>query len=290
MSYTPVGYLGDVTSGLAAGEINGIALLLADLRTLAARGHEFMQPGFRFSRSHFESMMTEYRPRSGETGDEAAERIGRRIISGEDIQTMIAGTVGAIAAALVRATGISRLQTATAEERATNHALQASIVDPARFMWDMLSETLRNMEARRDVATSGLGIAPIPIGIVVAVAVVGAIMGVTALASATYLADAFFRVQFASREAERICNRRGGCTATEEANIRRQLQLGPFDGAFQEFGRQAGEGLGTAIAVVGIGGAVVLGGVLWYFGLGGKQWIQEQASSRRQPYHRRLSV
>jgi hypothetical protein len=106
------------------------------------------------------------------------------------------------------------------------------------------------------------------------------ILGTAAIAAGTYLADAFFRAQHASREAERICNRRGGCTPEQEAAIRRTLQLGPFDRAFEEFGRAAGGGLGTAFAVVGIGGATVGAGLLWYYVLGGREWIAGRMASR----------
>jgi len=283
----PVGYLGQAAAtGSQAGEINGIGLLLIDLRATAARGHEFMQPGFKFKRSRFESIMSDFRPREGEDQDETTARVSQRYreMSGDDIQTLIAGTVGVIAEAVVRATAVSQLTVTSEGERATNHALQASIIDPARLMWDMLSQMLRNMEARRAQGTSGLG-EPISVSVVIAIAVVGAILGLAAIAAGTYLADSFFRVQYASREAERICNRRGGCTAEQEAAIRRQLQLGPFDDAFKEFAREAGEGLGTAITAVSIGGAVVLGGAVWYYALGGREWIQRvarRAAERRQ--------
>lgn len=280
LAHRPVGYLGQV-EGSAAGEINGVALLLADLRDVATRGGEFMQPGFSFSRARFEAMMSAFRTREGETESAAVERVRRRYseMSGEEIQLLIAGTVGAIGQAVVRATAVSRLRVVTEAERAQNHALQASIVDPARFMWDMLSQMLRNMEARR-AQNSAAGLGAIPVAVVVAAAVVGAVLGIAAITAGTYLADSFFRAQYASREAERICNRAGGCTAEQEASIRRTLQLGPFDTAFREFGAAAGEGLGTTIVVLGVGGAVVVGGALWYYALGGRQWLQDKARQR----------
>lgn len=281
----PVGFLGQASTTSQAGEINGVGLLLLDLCDAAARGHEFMQPGFKFKRLRYESMMNDFRPREGEDAEETTARVAQRYrqMSGEDIQTLIAGTIGVIAEAVTRARAVAQLPVASDSERASNHALQASVIDPARRMWDMLSQMLRNMEARRPSGTSGLG--ALPVAAIVAIAVVGAILGVAAIAAGTYLADSFFRVQVASREAERICNRRGGCTAEQEAAIRRQLQLGPFDDAFKEFAREAGEGLGTALTVVGIGGAVVVTGAVWYYALGGREWIRkvaQRAAERRQ--------
>lgn len=279
MTHRPLGYLGQVSESSEAGEINGIGLLLIDLRDVAARGREFMSPDFRFSRSQYESMLNEFRPREGEDEDETVERVSKRYsqMTGEEVQTLIAGTVGAIGESVVRATALSRLRVTNAAERARNHALQASIIDPARLMWDQLSQMIRNMEARRS-ATSGLGI--IPIAMLVAVAVVGAVLGVAAIVAGTYLADAFHRSRTAAREAEKICEENGGCSPEQYAAIRHQLQLGPFDEAFKEFGRSAGSGLGVTIAVVGIGGAAVVGGAFWYYLLGGREWIQKRRASR----------
>lgn len=280
LAHQPVGYLGQVSEGSSAGPINGVQLLLADLRDVAARGREFMQPGFSFSLRRYESMMSTFKPREGEDEDETVERVRQRFstMTSEEVQTLIAGTVGSIGEAVVRATAISQVKVSTDEQRAKNHAMQATIIDPARLMWDMLSQMLRNMEAQQSRATSGLGIAPV---IAIALIAAGAVLGVAAIAAGTYLADAYYRTQYASQSAQSICRRAGGCTPEQETNIRRQLQLGPFDGAFQEFGRAAGSGLSTTIAVVGIGaGALVLGAV-WYYGFDGKEWLQEKMAERR---------
>lgn len=280
LAHRPVGFLGQADGRTEAGEINGVQLLLVDVNQMAIRAREFMPEGFRFSKSSYETMMREFTRREGEDEDEAIERIQKRYssMSGEDVQTLIAGTVGAVADAVVRATAISKLRVADAQERARNHAVQASIIDPARLMWAQLSQMLRNMEARRTQATSGLGV--LPVVVMVALVIGGTILTVAVIAAGTYLADGWHRLSQATREAQRLCEDNGGCSPEQYAAIRSQLAKGPLDAAMEAFGEGAGAGAGVAIAVAGIGGAALLAGALWYYALGGREWIAKKRSAR----------
>ena len=280
LSRKPIGFLGKDEDLSAAGPINGVGLLLRDLRDIAERGSSFMQPDFEFSMRRFKAMMETFRSREGEDQDETVERVRQRYaeMSGEEIQTLVAGVIGSIAEGVVRATAVSSLKVSTPSERATNHALQATIIDPARLQWNMLSQMISNMEARRDRGTSGLGVAPL---VVAALVVGGAILGTAGIIAGTFLADSWTRMNVAAGAARDICHRGGGCTPEQEAHIRQQLQLGPFDEAFRAAGESAGAGLGTAITIVGVGGAALVAGAIWYYAFDGREWIQEKFAERR---------
>lgn len=278
MSYA-LGYYGLGDNGAsAAGPIGAIALLRTDLERVAADATRFLQPDFRFSKSEFERLMRLFRRREGEDQATTNERVSQSVreLSGDEVQQLIAGTVGTIGAALIRAEAVSELTVTTAEQRAANHALQASLTGPARLMWDSLSEMLRTMQPRRS-STAGLG--ALPVAVVVALVVAGAVVVVAAIAAGTYLADGFYRLHHATAEAQRVCSAQGGCTPEQYARIRGQLRVGPFDAALSEFAGAVGEGLGDTIMYIGIGAAVLGLGALFWFG-GGKDWVMRKAEER----------
>jgi len=277
MSYA-LGYLGTNGSS-AAGPIGAVALLRGDLERVAAEATRFLQPGFRFQKSEFIRLMNAFRRRDGESQPETSARVAQSVreLSGDEVQQLIAGTVGAIGEAIVRATAIAELPADGPEARAANHQKQASVTGPARLMWDSLNEMLRTMRPRSSAA-AGLG-TPVHVGIVVALVIAGAIVVVAAIAAGTYLADGYFRLQHATAEAEQVCRRNGGCTPEQYARIRSELRVGPFDAALAEFGRAAGEGIGTTVMAIGIGAAVLGAGALFWFG-GGKDWMMRKLAKK----------
>jgi len=275
MSYA-LGYLGTNGSS-AAGPIGAVALLRTDLERVAVEATRFLQPGFRFQKSEFIRLMNAFRRRDGESQSETNARVAQSVreLSGDEVQQLIAGTVGAIGKAVVRATVIAELPADGPEARAANHQKQASVTGPARLMWDSLNEMVRTMQPRT-TAASGLGLAPV---VVAALVVAGAIVVVAAIAAGTYLADGYFRLQHATAEAERVCRQNGGCTPEQYARVRSELRVGPFDAALAEFGRAAGEGIGTTVMAIGIGAAVLGAGALFWFG-GGKDWMMKKLAQR----------
>lgn len=270
-----VGMAGATFARQAAGEINGISLLAADLRALSVRASAFLPAGFQLSSSKYDAIVETFRRRAGETDAQAADRVSARYsrMTGDEVLTLVAGTIGVVGDAVVRAKAIARLTVTSEDSRADSHRLQASIIEPARLMWQMLEEMLSNMESRQ-LAASGLGVIPVPV--IVALIAAGAVLLTAAIVAGVYYADARFRVAEANRAARSICDRRGGCTAAEEARIRHELQLGPFDQMMDQVGANVGRGIGTAALILGVGGATLAAGAAWYYWFGGKKWISSR--------------
>jgi len=263
MSYGRRHGLGNVVES-PAGEINGVALLGADVSDLARRAAQLMG-GVQFNRRAYERMQLEATARPGESPGDALERVSQRFerMSGDEVKQFIAGTVGQVASAVVRAKQLAELSVVTTAERNANHERQALVIEPARAMWQAASEVLRNMQAvQQQSAQSGLGIVIAPV-VLVALVIAGAVLGATAIAALTYWADAGRRLEYASAEADRICSDAGGCNPEQAAAIRQRLQLGPWDSAAAAFGESAGRGLTVGLAV---GGSVAFVAVIGYLG------------------------
>lgn len=251
--------LGDVSPS-AAGEINGVALLGADVTELARRATEIMG-GVRFDRNAYEAMQIAAAARPGESASDQLARVQARFsrMNPEEIKQFVAGTVGQVASAVVRARQLAAVPVDSVAARDANHQLQATVIDPARAMWQAASEVLRGMQVVQHQGQAGLGLWPIPV--LVAIVVAGAVLGASAIAALTYWADAGRRLEYASVEADRICRDAGGCSPEQAAAIRRQLQLGPWDTAAEAFGKSAGRGLTIGLAV---GGTVAVVGLIGY--------------------------
>lgn len=265
MSYRGARYpsLGDVSPS-AAGEINGVALLGADVTALARRATEIMG-GVRFDRSAYEAMQIAISARPGESASDQLERVQQRFarMNPNEIRQFVAGTVGQVASAVVRARQLAAVPVDSVAARDANHQLQASVIEPARAMWQAASEVLRGMQTvQQHQGQAGLGLWPIPV--IIAIVVAGAVLGASAIAALTYWADAGRRLEYASVEADRICRDAGGCSPEQATAIRRQLQLGPWDTAAEAFGQAAGRGLTIGLAVGGTVAAVGLIGYIAY--------------------------
>lgn len=280
MSYTRH-YLGDASGLSPAGEIGGVALLLHDIRELGSRANSFIKPGFSYSQSRFDSMMAEFRKRPGESDSAAGARVRARYaqLSGDQVVTLVIGTTKEIASAIVVAKGLAAVRV-NAAGRALNHARQSSVIEPARQTWQGLSELVSNMEANRAAApaASGLG-EPISVGAIIAIAVVGVIVSLSVVAGLVYVADMVYRTRHATDEARRLCRDAGGCTPQEQANIAATLRTGPMDAFLRGAGEAAGKALSEAaigVAIAGGSAVVIGGGLLWYFKLGGDDWIRRK--------------
>jgi hypothetical protein len=251
---------------MPAGEINGVQTLLVDIQSLAQRANEFLTPGFRFNRSMFDRILAKFRPRSGETNDQAARRIAaaQQVMSAEEVRQLIAGTVGAIGAVIVSGKLLAQQSVRSEQERAANHAMQSSMIDPARLMWTSLDEAINNMQQRRAQGTGGLGNPLVIVAIIGVAAVVYVVLGVSAIVALTYLVDSYTRAQRAESAADSICRAQGGCTPEQRAAIQHSLSVGPFDQAI----RDAGSGVRDVITAVGVTGVIVgvlgIGGVAYY--------------------------
>lgn len=261
----PMAGLGQVASA-PAGEINGVQALLIDIQSLAQRANEFLPTGFRFNRSTFDRILAKYRPRSGETNDQAARRIAaaQQVMSADEVRQLIAGTVGAIGAVIVSAKLVAQQPVHSELDRAANHNVQSTMIDPARLMWSSLDETLNNMQQRRAQSTSGLGNPLVIVAIIGVAAIVYVVLGVSAIVALTYLVDSYTRAKRAESAADSICRAQGGCTPEQRAAIQQSLSVGPFDQAI----RDAGSGLRDVITGLGVTGAIVgvlgVGGIAYY--------------------------
>lgn len=240
-----------------AGEINGIATLAQDVRRLTTELSERWGGPVQFNRSMYQRLLAK------------ARRNQLRRLTNEESRQFVTGVVGDVGGAIVTARALALHGVASERERAANHATQASLIGPARLVWDAMGDMFRYATPEL-VAASGLGIEPITM-IIIAGAVVYLLVAVACLTALTYLVDSQMRLAEARREAESACRRSGGCTPEQYARIRRELAVGPFDGAIQA----AGEGIGTATTVVVVAGSAVIAGLaLWG---GWKIWKAQKA-------------
>lgn len=222
-----------------AGEINGIATLAHDVQQLTSQlAERWRVSNIVFDRSVYTSLLSRARRRQLTRMTQAESR------------QLVTGVVGDVGGAIIEAKRLAGLEVTTERQRASNHAAQAALIGPARLMWDSMGEMFRYATVERGAA-SGLGN---PIVVIVAGAFVYMVIAGIAIVALTYLVDSQLRLSEARSEAERLCRRSGGCTPDQYARIRRELAIGPFDGAIQA----AGEGVGTAATVVIVAGSAVL--------------------------------
>lgn len=240
--------LGQASAGAVAGEINGISTLAYDVQQLVARlSTEW--PGERFDASMYRSIKD--RARRGELTR----------MSGREVRQFVYGTAGEVINAIVKAKQLAQIRVSSERARAQNHEVQARVIGPARLMWDAAAEALRDARIER-VATSGLG-NPLAVAAVIAgAALIQAVFIGSAALAITYWVDSSNRLEFASREAERICREaQPPCSPEQAAQLRRTLSGG---GPFQAAAEKIGEGLSEAVVtatVIGVAGAgaIVLG-------------------------------
>jgi hypothetical protein len=230
-----------------AGEINGIATLAHDVRELtgllAAR---WGTATIAFDRAVYLALLAK------------ARRGQLRRLTSNDSRQLVTGVVGDVGNAIIVARQLAQIGVFDEAGRATYHARQAAVIGPARLMWDAMGELFRNV-TRETGAASGLG-NPVAIAAVITGGVAWAIFAVAAVTALTYLVDSQLRLAQARREVESFCRRSGGCTAEQYSRLRRELAVGPFDGAI----RAAGEGIGEAVTITLIaGGAVIAGIAVW---------------------------
>lgn len=246
--------LGQVAS--AAGPINGVATLKYDVQRSAAAVVEVYGSQLSLDKSDYVSLLRQAK------NDPSA--LTNRQMAPERTRNFILGVMGDVASAAARAEQLSLLRVTTAQQRAENHAAQAELVGAARIMLDAANTALRNATPVRNGA-SGLGAAPLVVGVIVAIAVVYIILGATVVAAIALCYDARERMTHARAAAERACSQQGGCTPEQYAEIVRQMQLGPLD-ALARGGESAlssvGEGIGTTVILVGA--AAVGVGALWF--------------------------
>lgn len=246
--------LGQLSS--VAGPINGVATLKYDVQRSAAAVVEAYGSQFAFDKSDYVALLRQAKSNpSALTNSRLAPTRTRNFIL---------GVVGDVASAVARAEQLSLLPVATAAQRADNHAAQAELVGAGRIMLDAANTALRNATPVHN-GTAGLGAAPLVVGIIIAVAVVYIVLGVTVVAAIALCYDARERMVHAREAAERACAQQGGCTPEQYTEIVRQMQLGPLD-TLARGGEsalsQVGEGIGTTVVIVGA--AAVGVGALWF--------------------------
>jgi len=260
------GACGDV-GGEPAGEISGIATLSHDLRQLGAELSAQFGP-ITPSRVQYESVLR--RLPSLQPGDR---------LTGAEMGQFIGGTIGRLADAIVLAQSLSLANVEGPQQRSENQARQAAIIDPARLLWQTANDMLANMLPQGEQAgAAGLGFAPV---VWAAMILGGAILVSTIVVSVTYYIDTGRRLDFAVREARAICVRsRPPCTPQQEADLIARLSLGPLDRFAAAFGKEVGKDLVPAVIAVAVGGAVLGGGLIWWYGLGGQSWAVRKFTRR----------
>lgn len=233
--------------GDAAGEISGIATLEFDLKRLVNEATSAWG-SYAYEAGMFDSLM------------ERARRGDLRQMTVPEVKQFTAGVIGRIGASLTKAKQLARLDAPTAADRDRIQSAQANLVRPAREMWDQAWAGLSTAQVVRG-GTSGLGVLPLAAWAVIAIVAV-------ALAGAgTYLWDANQRQERAMQDAERLCaTYQPPCTPQQAADIRRGLQLGPFDAAAATIASQVGSAGETVILVTAAaaGGLVLVGGVYFW--------------------------
>jgi len=256
-----IGVLGAVTPGSPAGEISGVALLATDLQRLAAELRSRMGT-IAPNRAQYLAVKAKL----------AVLREGDRL-SGPEIAQFVGGTVGACADAIATARQIARQTVNTVQEQADNHARQASLIDPARLMWQTAGDFLVNMQPAG--AAFGLGIAPV---VVAALIVAGGIVLAAGIAAATYYVDAGRRLEQAQVQARALCREFSPpCSPQQAAAIIAQLSISPLDRFAEAAGTQVAKDF-TGLAIgAGVAGGVLLLGVGWWY-LGGRSWLYRKVT------------
>jgi hypothetical protein len=255
----------------AAGPVNGIAALKADLRTTAAATVDAFGPSAEFDRADYLRFL--------EQAKSEPSALRNRDVSTGRVRNFVLGTIADVSSSVARSVQISRLPVSTEAERTENHRLQAELIGPARIMLDAAVSALRGIEPRSS-ATAGLGAPWVPVALAAIAAAAWATIGVTAVVMIALCYESRQRLAHARAAADAYCARHR-CSAEEYARIVRTLQLGPLDrlaGAAQDMG------LIAAVAGAIGGGALLLVGIGWFlFGTrAGRKTREGMRQTRRQ--------